>query len=339
MNVKTLRLMSPIGGYSMEAKELFKMQTRFLVTGCAGFIGSHLVEALLEADHIVMGLDDLSNGFEENIKPFFSHPNFTFTKGDIRDYDLCLSVTKNIDYVLHQAAWGSVPRSIEMPRLYEEINVQGTLNIFESSRHNNVKRVVYASSSSVYGDSPILPKKEGQEGFVLSPYALTKKMNEAYGKLYTTLYDLETIGLRYFNVFGPRQNPNGTYAAVIPKFTHLILKDEAPTIFGDGTQSRDFTYIKNVIQANLKACSAPKESTGKAYNIAYGDSIVLTRVFDVIQEALNKPHLKAIYTKPRQGDIKHSHADLSEANHYLDYRPTYSFDEGIRDYLRNIKKA
>ena len=326
----------PIGGCNMETLELFKQQTRFLVTGCAGFIGSHLVETLLQADHMVIGLDDLSNGFEVNIKPFLTHPNFTFVKGDIRDYELCDHLTKNIDYVLHQAAWGSVPRSIEMPRLYEEINVQGTLNIFEASRHNGVKRVVYASSSSVYGDSPILPKKEGQEGFVLSPYALTKKMNEAYGKLYTNLYGLETIGLRYFNVFGPRQNPNGAYAAVIPKFTHLILKGEAPTIYGDGTQSRDFTYIKNVIQANLKACVAPKESAGKAYNIAYGESIVLTQVFNVIKEALNQPYLEVVYTNPRKGDIEHSRADLEEARIFLNYQPKYCFHQGIKDYLETL---
>ena len=337
MNVKILAKTLAIGDYNMEAKDLFQKQSRFLVTGCAGFIGSHLVETLLEANHIVIGLDDLSNGFEANIKPFLDHANFTFIKGDIRDYQTCLNVTKNMDYVLHQAAWGSVPRSIEMPRLYEEINVQGTLNIFEASRHNRVKRVVYASSSSVYGDSTILPKKEGQEGSVLSPYALTKQMNEAYGKLYTTLYGLETIGLRYFNVFGPRQNPNGAYAAVIPKFTHLILKGEAPTIYGDGTQSRDFTYIKNVIEANLKACVAPKESTGKAYNIACGESIVLTKVFEVIKEALNQSHLEALYTNPRQGDIKHSHADLEEARTHLNYHPKYSFYQGIRDYLSTLQ--
>lgn len=338
MSAKTLVTMLRIGGYSMDTTNVFQQHTRFLVTGCAGFIGSHLVETLLANDHIVLGLDDLSNGFEANMKTFISHPNFTFIKGDIRDYELCLNVTKDIDYVLHQAAWGSVPRSIEMPRLYEEINVQGTLNIFEASRHNGVKRVVYASSSSVYGDSPILPKKEGQEGFVLSPYALTKKMNEAYGNLYTTLYGLETIGLRYFNVFGPRQNPNGAYAAVIPKFTHLILKGEAPTIYGDGTQSRDFTYIKNVIEANLKACVAPKESAGKAYNIAYGESIVLTQVFEVIKEALKQSHLEAVYTDPRRGDIKHSNADLEEARKHLDYQPSYSFNLGVKEYISKIFK-
>jgi UDP-N-acetylglucosamine 4-epimerase len=317
-------------------QSLFPVHTKFLVTGCAGFIGSHLVETLLEEGFDVVGLDDLSNGFKTNIEPFLSHPKFSFVEGNIRDYELCLSLMNGIDYVLHQAAWGSVPRSIEMPRLYEEINVQGTLNIFEAARHHQVKRVVYASSSSVYGDSEILPKVEGQEGHVLSPYAMTKKMNEAYGHLYTSIYQLETIGLRYFNVFGPRQNPNGAYAAVIPKFTHLILNGKSPTIYGDGTQSRDFTYIKNVIQANLKACLAPQSSTGQTFNIAYGESIVLTRVFDVIKNSLGKPHLSAQYRELRRGDIMHSHADLTSAKVNLNYQPVYSFEQGIQDYLKKL---
>jgi UDP-N-acetylglucosamine 4-epimerase len=215
-------------------------------------------------------LDNLSTGKKENMDDFISHPNFEFINGDIRDYETCNNACKNVDYVLHQAAWGSVPRSIEMPLLYEEINVKGTLNMLEAARKNKVKKFVYASSSSVYGDEPNLPKVEGREGNLLSPYALTKRTNEEYAKLYSKLYGLDTYGLRYFNVFGKRQDPNGPYAAVIPKWINQLLNDERPTIYGDGTQSRDFTYIENVVEANLKACKASKEFSGETYNIAYG---------------------------------------------------------------------
>lgn len=255
----------------MEYKELtFAKDSCFLITGAAGFIGSNLVEALLNMGYQVKGLDDLSTGKKENIDLFINNPNYIFIKGDIRDLEICKSACEGVDYVLHQAAWGSVPRSIEMPLFYEEVNIRGSLNMMEAARLNGVKKFIYASSSSVYGDEPNLPKKEGVEGNLLSPYALTKRANEEYAKLYTRLYGVDTYGLRYFNVFGRKQDPDGAYAAVIPKFIKQLLANEQPTINGDGRQSRNFTYIENVIEANLKACKAPHEVAGEAFNIAYG---------------------------------------------------------------------
>ena len=307
----------------------FNKNSKFLVTGGAGFIGSNLVEKILELGYEVVVLDDLSTGDIDNVKPFIKNDNFTFIEGDIRDYDTCLGVTKGIDYVLHQAAWGSVPRSIEMPLVYEDINVKGTLNMLEASKVNNVKKFVYASSSSVYGDSPILPKVEGDEGKLLSPYAHTKHSNEVYAMLYKELYGLDTYGLRYFNVFGRRQNPNGAYAAVIPKFIKHLLNDERPTINGDGLQSRDFTYIDNVIDANLKACLADSKHAGKAYNIGAGGQELLNDIYDEISKLMNKD-IKPIYGPDRAGDIKHSNADVSKAVKNLGYEPKYNFKEGIR---------
>ena len=254
---------------------VFPKDSQFLVTGGAGFIGSNLCEALLNMGHKVRCLDNLSNGFYDNIKPFINNTNFEFINGSITDYDVCIHACKNVDYVLHQAAWGSVPRSIEMPVFYEEVNIKGTVNMMDAARKNKVKKFVYASSSSVYGDSPTLPKVEGTEGNVLSPYALTKKVNEEYGKIYSNIFGLETVGLRYFNVFGRKQNPNGAYAAVIPKFVSMILNNEAPIINGDGNTSRDFTYIDNVIEANLRAAISSDKIKGTVYNIAVGDQIII----------------------------------------------------------------
>ena len=255
----------------MGYKELsFDKDSVFLVGGGAGFIGSNLCEAILEMGYTVRCLDNLSTGKIENIEPFMENERFTFIKGDIRELETCMEAAKGVDFVLNQAAWGSVPRSIEMPLLYEEINIRGTLNMMEAARQNNVKKFVYASSSSVYGDHPVLPKKEGKEGKVLSPYALTKKVDEEYGRLYKVLYGLDTYGLRYFNVFGRRQDPDGAYAAVIPKFIRQLLNGERPTINGDGKQSRDFTYIDNVIEANLKACLASSDAAGEAFHIGAG---------------------------------------------------------------------
>lgn len=310
-------------------KLAFEPKTRFLVTGGAGFIGSNLCQAILDMGHSVRCLDDFSNGKQQNIVAMKEHPDFELLTGDIQDLQTCKTACEGIDYVLHQAAWGSVPRSVEMPLVYEDINVKGTLNMLEAAKLANIKRFVYASSSSVYGDSPILPKVEGDEGRLLSPYAFTKHANEKYAGLYTDLYGLETVGLRYFNVFGPKQDPNGEYAAVIPRFVMSLLKNEAPTIFGDGLQSRDFTYVENVIEANLKSCLAPKEAVGQAYNIAYGGQDTLLNVYDTLAGLLGSD-LKPNFAEERKGDIKHSNADISKAKNLLGYAPNYSFEEGIK---------
>ena len=311
----------------------------FLITGGAGFIGSNLCEAVLEMGYEVRCLDNLSNGFLKNIKPFLKNPMFTFIEGDITNFKTCLQATEGVNYVLHQAAWGSVPRSIEMPLFYEQNNVMGTLNMMEASRQNKVKKFVYASSSSVYGDEPNLPKKEGREGNLLSPYALTKRTNEEYGRLYFNLYGLETYGLRYFNVFGKRQNPDGAYAAVIPKWIKLFLNDEVPVIYGDGRQSRDFTYIENVIEANLKACLTSREAAGQAYNIAHGGQEYLIDIYWTIAKALGKD-MQPKFAPERVGDIKHSNADISNAKEALGYSPEWSFKRGIYSaiewYLENL---
>lgn len=307
----------------------FPKGTKFLVTGGAGFIGSNLTEALLEKGCSVRVLDNFSIGKWENIEEFITHENFELIEGDIRDIDTCQQACKDIEYVLHQAAWGSVPRSIEMPLLYEEINIKGTLNMMTAARDNGVKRFIYASSSSVYGDEPNLPKVEGREGNLLSPYAITKKVNELYAKNYFDLYGLETVGMRYFNVFGRKQDPHSYYSAVIPKFVSLLLNDQAPTINGDGEHSRDFTYIDNIIEANLRACLAPKEACGRAYNIAYGGRVSLNELYGVLKGLLNKD-IDAIYGPNRKGDIKHSNADISNTKNLLGYNPSYSFEDGIR---------
>jgi UDP-N-acetylglucosamine/UDP-N-acetylgalactosamine 4-epimerase len=306
----------------------FQDGTTFLITGVAGFIGSNLLEAILKLGYKVRGLDNYSTGKKENLEEFMDNPNFEFIEGDIRDFEACKKACESVDYVLHQAAWGSVPRSIEMPLFYEEVNIKGTLNMMEAARELGVKKFVYASSSSVYGDEPNLPKKEGREGNLLSPYALTKKVNEEYGRLYTKLYGLDTYGLRYFNVFGRRQNPNGAYAAVIPKFLKQLINNEQPTINGDGKQSRDFTYIENVIEANLKACIAPSEAAGQAYNIAYGGREYLIDIYFELLKALEK-EINPIFGPNRTGDIKHSNADISKAKQMLGYNPDWSFNKGI----------
>jgi UDP-N-acetylglucosamine 4-epimerase len=306
----------------------FDRDSIFLVTGGAGFIGSNLCEALLDMGYQVRCMDNFSTGKRENIEGFLHNKNFTLIEDDIRNLEACLSACEGVDYVLHQAAWGSVPRSIEMPLLYEEINIRGTLNMMEAARQQGVKKFVYASSSSVYGDHPVLPKKEGQEGELLSPYALTKRVDEEYGRLYKELYGLDTYGLRYFNVFGRRQDPNGAYAAVIPKFIKQLLNDEQPTINGDGKQSRDFTYIENVIEANLKACLAPSEAAGQAFNIAYGGREYLIDIYYELCKALGKA-IEPIFGPDRPGDIKHSNADISKARELLGYAPEWSFERGI----------
>ena len=306
----------------------FPKESVFLVTGGAGFIGSNLCEAITDMGYQVRCLDNLSTGKQANVDFLRDREDYTFIKGDIRDLDTCKKACEGVTYVLNQAAWGSVPRSIEMPLLYEEINIRGTLNMMEAARQAGVKKFVFASSSSVYGDHPVLPKTEGQEGNLLSPYALTKRIDEEYAKLYKKLYHLDTYGLRYFNVFGRRQDPDGAYAAVIPKFIRQLLHGERPTINGDGKQSRDFTYIDNVIEANLRAALAPSEAAGEAYNIAYGGREYLLDIYYDLCKALGKdvePH----FGPDRAGDIKHSNADIGKAKRLLGYAPDYDFKSGI----------
>ena len=307
----------------------FSENSTFLVTGGAGFIGSNLCEAILKMGYKVRCLDDLSTGKQANVDIFLDNPNYTCIKGDIKDLDTCMAACEGVDYVLNQAAWGSVPRSIEMPLFYEKNNIMGTLNMMEAARQQGVKKFVYASSSSVYGDHPVLPKKEGQEGNLLSPYALTKRVDEEFAKLYTRLYGLDTYGLRYFNVFGRRQDPDGAYAAVIPKFIKMLMNGETPTINGDGMQSRDFTYIENVIEANLKACLAPHEAAGNAFNIAYGGREYLIEIYHSLTRALGKD-IEPNFGPDRAGDIKHSNADISKAREMLGYDPDYDFDSGLK---------
>ena len=310
----------------------FPKDSVFLVTGGAGFIGSNLCESLLKMGFRVRCLDDLSNGKQANVDLFIHNPNYEFIKGDIKDLDTCMKACEGINFVLNEAAWGSVPRSIEMPLFYSLNNIQGTLNMLEAARQNRVKTFVYASSSSVYGDEAQLPKREGVEGNLLSPYAVSKRCDEEWAKQYSKHYGLKTIGLRYFNVFGRRQDPHGAYAAVIPKFIKMLLNNEQPTINGDGKQSRDFTYIENVIEANLKACLAPDEANGQVFNVAYGGREYLIDIYYSLTKALGKD-IEPRFGPDRPGDIKHSNADISKARRLLGYDPQYDFERGLNEAI------
>ena len=305
---------------------------RILVTGGAGFIGSNLVEQLLQDDRVigVRVLDNLATGYLKNIEDFFSNPKFEFTEGDIRNYKTCLAVCDGMDSISHQAALGSVPRSIADPLTTNEVNITGTLNIFTAAKEKNIKRVVYAASSSTYGDHPGLPKVEDKIGNPLSPYAVTKYVNELYARVYADLYGIELIGLRYFNIFGPKQNPNGPYAAVIPIFAEALLNNEPPTINGDGHHSRDFTFVSNAVQANiLSLFTANKEALNQVYNIACGDKTSLLQLFDGLKNEAGSS-LQPVHRAERQGDVKHSLADISKAKQLLGYTPTVSVEDGLR---------
>lgn len=312
----------------------------WLVTGAAGFIGSHLVETLLEAGQTVRGLDNYSTGSRRNIKAVEgTKPGaFEMIEGDIRDPETCAAACAGVDVVLHQAALGSVPRSVQNPQATHEHNVNGTLNMLVAARDAGVERFVYASSSSVYGDDPNLPKEEDIVGTPLSPYAVSKKTGELYARTFLDHYGLATIGLRYFNVFGPRQDPSGAYAAVIPKWVATFLAGETPVIHGDGETSRDFCYVANVVQANLRAGLAPLESAGTVYNIAVGGKTTLNELYRHIGSSLvDSGALDVVpdpeYTPFRAGDIRHSLADTSKARAALGYAPTHTVGEGLREAL------
>lgn len=321
--------------------------SRVLVTGGAGFIGSNLVDVLLAQDNEVVCLDNFSNGKRENIAHYAENKKFTLIEGDIRDLATCHKACDGIDYVLHQAALGSVPRSIKDPITSTEVNIMGSLNMLVAARDAKVKRFVYAASSSTYGDSKELPKVEGRIGKPLSPYAITKYVNELYAANFSETYGLETIGLRYFNVFGRRQDPFGAYAAVIPKFVMALMKYESPVINGDGSYSRDFTYVDNVIQANQLAALASKpESVNTVYNVACGERTDLNTLFAVLRDNLSEfdPHIadvEASHGSSREGDIPHSLADIGKAQNFLGYDPQFRFSDGIQAaaewYFSNLR--
>jgi UDP-N-acetylglucosamine 4-epimerase len=310
----------------------------FLVTGGAGFIGSHIVSYLLQhGAKKVRVLDNLATGFERNLEPFAAYPAFEFIPGDIRNYTTCEEACSGIDYVSHQAALGSVPRSVKDPVTSNEVNVTGFINMITAAKDAAVKSFIYASSSAVYGDEPNLPKVEERVGNVLSPYAVTKKTNELYAGVFASLYGMKVIGLRYFNIFGPRQDPDGPYAAVIPLFVSGIMHGTPVYINGDGGQTRDFTYVDNAVQANVRAMLCMNEAAfGQAYNIAVGENFSVTYLYEAIRDLLGMEH-EATYREPRAGDIRNSLADISKARTLLGYNPTERFTQGLEktvDFFR-----
>lgn len=301
----------------------------FLVTGGAGFIGSNIVEYLLKHKaRKVRVLDNFSTGSRENIAPFMNNPAFELLEGDIRDFSICQLAVKDIQFVSHQAALGSVPRSINDPITSNEVNVSGFLNMLVAARDVNVEKFVYAASSSTYGDHPALPKLEDHIGNPLSPYAVTKYVNELYADVFSRTYDFHSIGLRYFNVFGPKQNPKGPYAAVIPLFIESALKGESPYINGDGETSRDFTFVENAVQANIRAMLSGSLAGSYVVNIAFGQRTTLNQLWDRITELVGVD-IKPIYREERKGDVKHSLADIQKAKEMLNYSPGYSVIDGI----------
>lgn len=321
--------------------------SNILVTGGAGFIGSNIIEKLVAQNNQVICLDNLATGKIGNITPFLELDNFKFIKGDIRDIDTCQEACKNIDIVMHQAALGSVPRSINDPITTNKVNIDGFLNMLVAARDNKVKRFVYAASSSTYGDHPALPKQEDVIGKPLSPYAITKYVNELYANVFADLYGIETIGLRYFNVFGRKQDPLGAYAAVIPKFVKLLIDKESPVINGDGSHSRDFTYVDNVVQMNqLAAITENPEAINTVYNVAFGENTNLNELVSLLKEFLSefdKDILKveSIHGETRQGDVLHSLASIDKAKRLLGYMPEYDIRKGLHEavewYYYNLK--
>jgi UDP-N-acetylglucosamine 4-epimerase len=318
-----------------------------LITGGAGFIGSNLCDYFLQKGHTVICLDNFATGHRYNIAPFLSHVNFKLIEGDIRDFATCQQAVKGVDYVLHQAALGSVPRSIKDPITSNEVNVSGFLNMLVAARDAEVKRFIYAASSSTYGDSESLPKVEEVIGKPLSPYAITKYVNELYAEIFSRTYGMETIGLRYFNVFGRRQDPNGAYAAVIPKFVMQLMKHESPVINGDGLYSRDFTYVDNVIQMNeLAMLTTNPEAVNTVYNTAFGDRTTLNQMVELLKTYLSAydasiAQVPIVHGPNRVGDIPHSLASIEKAKKLLGYEPKYAFAAGLKVavdwYWQNLK--
>lgn len=311
---------------------------RFLVTGGAGFIGSNITAYLLLHGAKVRVFDNLATGNLDNLKPFQQHPNFEFLQGDLRNTEDCIKACQEIDAVCHQAAIGSVPRSIKDPITTNDVNIGGFVNMLTAAKNAGIKRFVYASSSSVYGDEPNLPKKEERIGNPLSPYAVTKFTNEVYANVFSRCYDVELIGLRYFNIFGPNQDPYGEYAAVMPLFIKALIENKSPFINGDGEQTRDFTFIHNAVQANILGLTTTNANAfNQAYNIAFGERFTINQMFDAIAKYLGKD-IKAIHREPRAGDIRDSLADISKAHNLLGYTPQYSFEKGLPLTIEYFKK-
>lgn len=313
--------------------------SNFLITGGAGFIGSHIAEYLLKnGAQKVRVLDNLVNGFETNLTILRQYSGFEFIEGDIRNADTCQQACNGIDYVSHQAALGSVPRSIKEPVYFNEVNVGGFVNMLKAAVDNKIKQFVYASSSSVYGDEPTLPKLENRIGNCLSPYAATKKTNELYAQVFADVYGIKLIGFRYFNIFGPRQDPDGAYAAVIPLFVKGIMKQLPVYINGDGEQTRDFTFVDNAVQVNIKGMLTDNTAAvNKVYNVAVGENFSVNYLYNACKEYLHS-NFEATYREPRVGDIRNSLADISLAKNLLDYQPTKKFEDGLRETIEFFKK-
>ncbi len=323
-------------------EQVVGQQRTWLVTGCAGFIGSNLIESLLMMDQKVIGLDNFATGYRKNLDQVKAivkdkWDNFEFIEGDIRNRDDCAEATEKSDIVLHQAALGSVPRSIEDPLQSHDVNVTGFLNILDAARRNGTERFVYAASSSTYGDEPNLPKIEERIGNPLSPYAVTKLVDEHYASVYAKTYDFVSIGLRYFNVFGPRQDPDGVYAAVIPKWVSAIIRDDDLVINGDGTTSRDFCFVENAVQANIRAAMAPQDAQNQVYNVAVGDQTSLLELVDLLRNGLADYQInyekQPVFRDFRKGDVKHSLASIDKARQLLDFDPSHDIGQGIEKAL------